>query len=97
VKNKSIIQRKFDLFILKKLNYLKKKIKNMFANRKIDNFFNKKKRSTLDHSQKKGKEHLILSESSFSKQTLTKIGIEKQLLNFDLDSQYGPAYGIFFK
>ena len=63
----------------------------MFKESKIDNFFEKKKKfSTFGLSTKEGKSgsRVLINE------TLTKAKMEKELLNFDLDSRYGPSYGI---
>jgi len=65
----------------------------MLKERKIDSFFEKKKKSTKDVCQIKSKIDPYFSEHTSAKQTLTRINIDKQLLDFDLDSRYGPSYG----
>ena len=65
----------------------------MLKGRKIDVFFEKQKKSARDSNQLKPKKDLIISEKSSTKQTLKRADIDKQLLEFDLDSRYGPSYG----
>ena len=69
----------------------------MFKDRKIDNFFDKKKRCGQDLSQntQKTPKNYLIQNSTVSTNTLTKANIDKQLLDFDLDSRYGPSYGNF--
>ena len=65
----------------------------MFKERKIDGFFEQKKKSARDSNQLKPKNDLKFSEKFSAKQTLKRADIDKQLLEFDLDSRYGPSYG----
>lgn len=68
----------------------------MLNERKIDSFFNKKKRSTRGVLEKPEKSYSNFESTCGSKQTLTKLKIEKKLLEFDFNPRYGPSYGIIY-
>lgn len=70
----------------------------MYKERKIDTFFDSRKRKGPTNNDlkgfSKGNKLSFQPEVYEVKKTLTKSEIDKKLLEFDLDSRYGPSYGI---
>lgn len=67
----------------------------MYRETKLNDYYERKKKPTarnLENTTKPKEKGIYLNTT---KETLTKDEIEKKLLEFDLNSKYGPSYGRF--